>query len=288
MLPVVTERRASRTAVMVCQGRAAAHGRVAPDRFADPTAMSLLRPAEREQVLAVRAGTPPKGMAARMEYEMIRAGSEIVVARTVAIDDAVLATPTTQLVILGAGLDGRAWRLDLGGATVFEVDHPASQQDKRDRAATLPGDPPRFVPVDFARDRLTDALKEAGHRDDAPTTWIWEGVVPYLTRPEVAVTVASVTARSAPGSRLIVNYQAPSLLGDLARRAIGGLIRRNNPWAAEPWRSAWTPAAMARLLATNGFAVRRDHDLMIMATALGVRPTQSSSLRNGRIALAEH
>jgi len=176
-----------------------------------------------------------------------------------------------------------AWRLDVGDAPVFEVDHPASQQDKRDRAGALSGEPPRYVPVDFARDRLTDALNAAGHRDDTPTTWIWEGVVPYLTRPEVATTVAAITARSAPGSRLIVNYQAPSLLGDLARKVIGAAARRVNPWAAEPWRSAWTPATMARLLATYGFAVRRDDDLLVTATALG-----SSSLRNGRVALADH
>jgi O-methyltransferase involved in polyketide biosynthesis len=112
--------------------------------------------------------------------------------------------------------------------------------------------------------------------------------VPYLTRAEVAATVASVTARSAPGSRLIVNYQAPSLLGDLTRKVIGVVVRRASPWAAEPWRSAWTPAAMSRLLATHGFAVRRDHDLLVTATALGVRPNQATSLRNGRVALADH
>ncbi|GIM91786.1 class I SAM-dependent methyltransferase [Paractinoplanes toevensis] len=284
----MTERRASRTAVLVCQGRAVAHGRIAPDRFADPTAMPLLREAERAQVSRVRDEQPPNGMAERMQYEMIRAGSEIIVPRTVAIDDAVRAVPTPQVVILGAGLDGRAWRLDLPGTVVFEVDHPASQQEKRERAAVLEGEPPRYVPVDFARDRLTDALKAAGHRDDEPTTWIWEGVVPYLTRPEVAATVAAVTARSAPGSRLIVNYQAPSLLGGVARKLIGAAARRFNPWAAEPWRSTWTPAAMSRLLATHAFVVRRDHDLLETATALGVRPERATSLRNGRIALADH
>ncbi|GIF17976.1 methyltransferase (TIGR00027 family) [Actinoplanes tereljensis] len=284
----MTELGASRTAVLVCQSRAVADGRVAPDRFADPTALLLLREEEQEQVLRVRDEQPPKEMPARLQYEMIRAGSEIVVPRTVAIDDAVRNSPTPQLVILGAGLDGRAWRLDLTGTRIFEVDHPASQQEKRDRAAALDGEPPRFVPVDFAKDRLTDALAAAGQRDDEPTTWIWEGVVPYLTRADVATTVASITARSAPGSRLIVNYQAPSLLAGVTRKVVGAAARRFNPWAAEPWRSAWRPSAMAHLLASNGFAVRRDHDLLVTATALGVRPKQSISLRNGRIALADH
>jgi hypothetical protein len=42
--------RASRTAVLVCQGRAAAHGRIAAGRFADPVAMALLRDSERVAV----------------------------------------------------------------------------------------------------------------------------------------------------------------------------------------------------------------------------------------------
>ncbi|MFF5294213.1 class I SAM-dependent methyltransferase [Paractinoplanes globisporus] len=281
------ERRASRTAVLVCQGRAVAHGRIAPDRFADPTAMPLLRPDERAEVQHVRDERPPKSMSERFAYEMIRSSADIVVPRTVTIDDAVRAGGATQVVILGAGLDGRAWRLDLPGTAFYELDHPASQQEKRERAASLPGTPPTFVPVDFARDVLTDALEAAGHRADRPTTWIWEGVVPYLTRPEVTATVAALAARSASGSRLIVNYQLPAALGGLVRAVLGKLAGRNNPWAAEPWLSTWSPPDMSRLLALHGFAVRDDQDLLTTATALGVRLGQRFSLRNSHVAVAE-
>ena len=52
-----------------------------------------------------------------------------------------------QLVILGAGLDSRAWRLgELGNMAVFEVDHRASQAEKRERSATLP---PKAARVEF-------------------------------------------------------------------------------------------------------------------------------------------
>src|SRR5690348_15767180 len=165
----MTERRASRTAVTVCQARAVADGRTAPGRFADPTAMPLLRPAEQALVLQVREGTPPKGMAERFPYELVRGTADLIVPRTVAIDDAARAGAATQVVLLGAGLDGRAWRLDLPGATFFEVDHPASQEEKRDRASNLTGTPPTYVPVDFAHDVLTDALAAAGHHADQPT-----------------------------------------------------------------------------------------------------------------------
>jgi O-methyltransferase involved in polyketide biosynthesis len=44
----------------------------------------------------------------------------------VAIDDAARAGAAAQVVILGAGPGRRAWRLEVPGATFFEVDHPAS------------------------------------------------------------------------------------------------------------------------------------------------------------------
>lgn len=210
--------RASRTAVLVCQGRAAADGRLAPGRFADPTASPLLRPDERAVVDRVRAGVTPDGWRPRIDHETVRASAEVVAPRTVAVDDAVRDRSHPQVVILGAGLDGRAWRMpELAGVAVFEVDHPASQQDKRERAGALSGPPPRYVPVDFRRDRLSEALAGAGHRADVPTTWIWEGVVPYLTRTQVAATVAEIAAGSATGSRLVVNYQTPAVTTTLGR-----------------------------------------------------------------------
>jgi methyltransferase (TIGR00027 family) len=280
---------ASRTAVIVCQGRAVADGRYATGRFADPTAMTLLRPDERDQVRQVRDGEPPKDLGDRMAYEMIKAGALLVVSRTVAIDDAVTEHKGPQVVILGAGLDGRAWRMDaLAGVPVFEVDQPASQRDKRDRAEALPADrAPHYVPVDFGEDDLGAALETAGHDARTPTTWVWEGVVPYLTRDEVTATVADVAERSAPGSRLIVNYQGPSVTGVIARRVIGGVMRRANPWTAEPWRSAWSASSMSQLLARYGFVVRDDHDLLTTAHTLDAPTGPKASQRNARVAFAD-
>lgn len=48
----------------------------------------------------------------------------------------------SQYVLLGAGLDSFAYRSPLAGlVTVFEVDHPASQRDKRGRLAAARGEP---------------------------------------------------------------------------------------------------------------------------------------------------
>lgn len=283
--------RASRTAVLVCQGRAAADGLVAPGRFADPVAVSLLRPEEREVVDRVRDRVPPRPWRERVDYESVLATGELMVPRTVAVDDVLRGRPAGQVVILGAGLDGRAWRMpELAGVPVFEVDQPASQQDKRDRAAALPGTPPVFVPVDFRRDDLGFALAAAGHRAAVTTTWIWEGVVPYLTAPQVAATVAVVAACSAPGSRLIVNYQAPAAsatLGRVAARALMASTGRRSFWAAEPWSSTWTPAALADLLARHGYKVAEDRQLLDLAGALALPVSRPRSLSASRVLVAE-
>jgi methyltransferase (TIGR00027 family) len=284
---------ASRTAVLVCQGRAVAQGRIAVDRFADPTAMPLLRADERPAVEQARSGVVPRVWGDRMEFEMLRATAEVMVPRTVRIDDAVRERRAPQLVILGAGLDGRAWRMEeLASVDVFEVDHPASQQDKRDRTQGLPPPvaPLRFVPVDFTRDRLDVALASAGHRESVATTWIWEGVVPYLTRAEVEATMRVVGDRSAPGSRLIVNYQAPALVAAVGRvmaRAMALTARRRDPLAQEPRRSSWTPAAMADLLTGHDFTVGSDGDLLTFAADLGLAVKNRRSVRIGRIAVAD-
>ncbi len=55
--------------------------------------------------------TAPDGARARMQWEMLRATAEVMVPRTIAIDDAVRERANSQVVILGAGLDGRAWRM---------------------------------------------------------------------------------------------------------------------------------------------------------------------------------
>jgi methyltransferase (TIGR00027 family) len=283
---------ASRTAVLVCQGRAAADGRLAPGRFADPVAASLLRPDERGPVDTVRAGTVPAGWAPRVEFETVRASAEVVVPRTVAIDDAIRARPAAQLVVLGAGLDARAFRLaELAGVAVFEVDHPASQQDKRKRAGDLRpvAGSLAYVPADLSRDPLGPALAAAGHRADVPTTWVWEGVIPYLRPAEVTATVAALAALSAPGSTLIANYQTPAVsaaTGRLVARAMTRLARRPSPWRDEPRRSAWTPGALRGLLERHGLTPGTDTDLLALATDLGTPTRQRLSLRNGRVAVA--
>jgi methyltransferase (TIGR00027 family) len=174
-----------------------------------------------------------------------------------------------QVVMLGAGLDGRAWRMpELADAIVFEVDHPDSQRRKRERATSLSpvAREIRFVPVDFTRDRLEEALAAAGHDPARPTTWVWEGVVMYLERADIEATLRVVQARSATRSRLVILYTSPSLV----RRTAGVLLGL----VGEPFRSAFTAGQMRVMLADFDFLVSHDDDLASIAGRMGLPPSR--------------
>ena len=288
----MVERAASSTAVLVCQGRAAADGRYAVGRFSDPVARELLDPADRLIVDRVRADRVPTEPAGRLAYEMVRRTGLTMVPRTISIDEAVRGHAAGQVVILGAGLDARAWRMsELARAAVFEVDHPASQQDKLRRIGGLAPTAGRVVPVaiDLATGRLGPALERAGFDRRAATTWVWEGVVPYLTDNEVRATVAQVTELSAPDSRLVVNYQGRSLPTTVMRQAMRLVLRASrqpDPLGGEPWRSLWRPDDMRTLLRGNGFDVIADSDLLALSADLALPADNNGSLRNGRVLVA--
>lgn len=246
--------RPSRTAHFVAHGRALADAGLShvPD-FHDPTARVFLN--EKGKRSLAKTEQAARDGKRGMSLEMARVMADMIALRTAAIDTAVrdaIAGGVRQLVILGAGYDGRAWRMpELSGVKVFEVDHPATQGDKRAHLAELP--PPSgilsFAPIDFLRDSLGTVLDRAGHDRTAPTVWIWEGVVMYLTRDVMRATLAGIAGRSARGSTLIVNYHT------IHRRLFMRLIFR---LIGEPQISAWSPEEMAADLGAVGFVVRED------------------------------
>lgn len=262
--------------------RAAAHGKTPVAAFSDPTALALLPEDARRRVERYRAN----GAAGRrelVERAFLQRRADMMVARTVAIDEVVRTTPPQQLVILGAGLDGRAWRMpELRETVVFEVDHPDTQRDKKERvpALTRAAKEVRFVPVDFTRDDLGAALERAGHDASQVTTWLWEGVVMYLERADIEATLAIIRRRSAPRSRLSIAYISPALI-----RWIAGLFVSR---LGEPFRSVFTAQQMGELLSRHGFDVVRDEDVSAIGSALHPALAKSTRpMRHLRIVTAE-
>jgi methyltransferase (TIGR00027 family) len=109
-------------------------------------------------------------------------------------------------VILGAGLDTRAYRMaDLTNVPVFEADLPENSTYKRTKLHDLYGQIPNsvcLVPLDFERQDVETVLAEHGYRGDQRTFFVWEGVTQYLTEEAVRKTF-DFLAKAASGSRLV-------------------------------------------------------------------------------------
>lgn len=188
---------------------------------------------------------------------------EHITLRTRAIDAALTTEarkrPIEQLVILGAGLDARAWRLTaLRDATVFEVDHPATQRFKLDRlgAAQPVAREVVHVAVDFETQSLDERLAACGHDASRPTVWLWEGVTPYLTRDATEASLSALAARSAPGSALVVSYATPSMVSLPALLHPIGLAAFM--LIGEPLRGAISTEALSAMLSARGLSTEHD------------------------------
>lgn len=229
-----------------------------PALLTDPLAAELL-PRRYAMILHAAQRMPSASrvvlrVAARVSRNFIRH----MAFRTRAIDDGIAADAhrgTRQLVLLGAGFDARAWRLDvLSGSTVFELDHPDTQRTKREAIA---GEKPLarrvvWAPVDFTHESLDDALARAGHDPNAPTTFVWEGVTMYLSKDAIDATLAVVSRRAAPGSSLLATYHDSAFAPESVLLDV--LVRM----AGEPFRTRLSPDDVRVLVARHGLRVERD------------------------------
>jgi methyltransferase (TIGR00027 family) len=132
--------------------------------------------------------------------------------RTRYIDDAVSTFVTArrehrpQVLLLGAGMDARAYRMDLD-AELYEVDFPATLQLKAD---LLAGHEPQVrrtaVPVDLAERDFVEPLLAAGFDPSRPTIVVWEGVINYLDATTADSVVEQIGRVLAPGGQLVADY----------------------------------------------------------------------------------
>jgi len=145
-------------------------------------------------------------------------------ARTAFFDEVVLGAVgdgLDQVVLLGAGYDGRALRFFDGSTRWFEVDLEATQADKRARLDRLGIDDRSvtYVVADFARDDVGGALVARGLDASRPTLFVLEGVASYLADAVLASLLRSARAVAAPRSRLAVSLSVARVDRDEARVA---------------------------------------------------------------------
>ena len=128
-----------------------------------------------------------------------------------------------QAVLLGAGLDTRAWRLPWPERfTLFEVDRETVLNEKAavfDEAEVVPRCRRVPVPADLS-EGWAAALLAAGLNPIDPAVWLAEGLLFYLPEESVRAVLRAVTHLAATGSRLGF---------DIPNRAV-----LSSPWT-RPW-----------------------------------------------------
>jgi methyltransferase (TIGR00027 family) len=168
----------------------------------------------RDPLAEVLAGHEAMAAMQAMPEAVRDRSSMYTVIRTRVFDDWLLTTlgpgrGVAQVVLLGAGFDSRAFRLDWPpGVRLWELDQVsllAAKEAILARVAAIPGCQRTSLAVDFADADWPGELKSAGLRSEVPTAWLAEGLLPYLA-PDVAVGMLdAVRELSSPGSHFAMD-----------------------------------------------------------------------------------
>jgi methyltransferase (TIGR00027 family) len=226
----------------------------------DPYALSLVGPTWEQLLAQLRVIFPE-----RVREQAVSG----IVTRSRYVEDVLLAGTFAQYVILGAGLDSFAWRRPdvLADTRVFEVDHPATQAWKQERAEVMAlprSDRHVFAPVDFERQTLDAGLASVGFDPSAPTLFSWIAVMPYLTIDAIETTLRGL-ARAPHGSQLALSYGVrEEYLDDVGRKFIS-VLQRLATQRGEPILTLLSPSDADDLLERCGFSVIDHADRDVLA-----------------------
>lgn len=255
-MQVVKDDLPSRTAHVVALSRAAHQLFDLPRVFEDPVAVSIIGP---KDIAALRAAE------SHVKQRYSRYLRAFLVARSRLAEDSLseaVARGVRQYVLLGAGLDTFAYRNPHAatGLRVFEVDHPATQEWKRQLISQAHLKAPGslvYVPVNFETEQLGQRLIANGFRADEPAFFSWLGVTMYLSLEAVLETLRFVV-QSPVSSGIVFDYLTAPARWDLLRRWGMKVLMRRVAAGGEPWQTFFSPAQLHGELRRLGFATVRD------------------------------
>ncbi len=166
---------------------------------------------------------------------------------------------TEQLVILGAGYDTRAYRIEelKENMNIFEMDHPNTQGYKIEKIKEIFGSTPEnvvYVPVDFEKEKIGEKLIENGFISSKKTLFILEGLVMYIPPESVAEIFLFITENSAKGSTVIFDYYPQSVIDGTSKLQIGQNIRNHLIKIGEPLQFGIKEEEIENFLKEFGFS----------------------------------
>lgn len=247
----------SLTAYKVAMMRAAHQVLDNPKVFEDPIALSII---------GTQGASDIRSKSRKLKTKLHTYLRAIVVARSRFVEDELAAEikrGVRQYVILGAGLDTFAYRnpYSAKGLRVFEVDHPATQQWKRQQLNAIKIQTPEtlaFVPIDFESQSLVDELLKAGFRTEETTLFSWLGVTMYLIRETMLATMEQISSLTPSGSEIVFDYVVPPSSQNLLRRLVFRMLSNKVGKTGEPWKSFFDPISLVMDLKAIGFTQVED------------------------------
>ena len=199
---------------------------------------------------------------------------EHLISRTRFIDDLIEKSAKEgieQYVILGAGYDSRANRLNLTPSLkIFEVDQPEVSDIKLSK---LPKDLPNlenitYVNVDFSYQSLSEQLLTAGFDQTKSTIFTLEGVSQYITKEAVSSTIRELSLITKDARSIFFLSYVDELLNKDPAACFGkgypnpskkaNLIQTLSAKVGEPWISFYRDEEVESILAENGYAIKEN------------------------------
>ncbi len=163
-----------------------------------------------------------------------------------------------QLVILGAGYDSRAYRIE-GQKKIrtFEVDHPATQTVKMKKIKEIFGHPPDqvvYVPADLGQEDLGQRLLEKGYDSSLKTLFLMEGVLAYLRPTAVDAIFSFISMNSRKGSRILFDYHPQSVVDGSSNLEAGRTLWSHVSQLGEPFLFGIEEGTVKAFLKKRGFS----------------------------------
>jgi methyltransferase (TIGR00027 family) len=171
----------------------------------------------------------------------------------------------TQIVVIGAGYDSRAWRFRRQGVQFFELDQGATQQQKARRA---PGPGPIYVAADLTTEDAGETLVVHGLDTSRPVLFVVEGVTMYLDEKIVRDQLRGLGKISAVGSRLLVDFLPSRAAGTTLNQRQNRLQRLARVGSGEKFRLTIGRAEAVQLVAGSGWDTIEETSLRQAARSL--------------------
>ncbi|MDQ1275776.1 MAG: hypothetical protein QG610_1351 [Euryarchaeota archaeon] len=225
----------------------------------DPYAVYFVDP----ETLAFAASNPEKAKEMSEYYESLFPGlGNSIRARVRYFDDFVknsIDEGLRQLVILGAGYDTRAHRIECmkGKVRVFEVDHPDTQSVKIEKIKKIFGylpDHVTYVPVDFETENLGERLIAQGYDRSLKTLFLLEGLVMYIPPEAVDETLSFIERNSGRGSAILFDYYPQSVVDGSCGLEAGKNIHNYLVQVGEPLKFGINERMVETFLTERGFS----------------------------------